>query len=71
MSGFVRMGRFVLTIQKAAEKLNNMGLDAGDLSDAAHVFNLEYPFEVAIMSGDGCEGYIRGSSQGIAEAEAI
>ena len=71
MSGFMQIGGKVLNIQEAAEKLNSMGLDAGDFSEAMHVFNLEFPFEVAIVSGDGCEGSIRSSSQEITEAEAI
>ena len=70
MSGMVHVGGKLLSIQEAAEKLNNMGLDASDFSEAMHVFNLEFPFEVAIMSGDGCECSIRYSSQEITEAEA-
>ena len=71
MSGFMQIGGKVLNIQEAAEKLNSMGLDASDFSEAMHVFNLEFPFEVAIVSGDGCEGSIRSSYKEITEAEAI
>ncbi len=78
MSVFVQIGGKVLSIQYTAEKSNNMSLAAGDFSEAMHIFNLEFPFEDAVMSGDGCEGSIRGSSheirgfsQEITEAEAI
>lgn len=71
MSGFMRIGGKVLNIQEAAEKLNGMCLDAGDFSEAMHVFKLEFPFEVAIVSGDNCEGSIQSTSQEITAAEAI
>ncbi len=71
MSGLVRIGGKILTIQDAAEKSNNISLASGNFSGAVHIFNLEYPFEDAIMRGDGCEGSIRVSSQEITEAEAI
>ena len=71
MCGVVHIGGKVLTIQEANEKLDNMGLDAGDFSESMRAFNLEYPFEVAIMSTDGCECSIRCSSQEIVESEAI
>jgi len=71
MSGLVRIGGKILTIQDAAEKSNNIRLASGNFSEAMHIFNLEYPFEDAIMSGSGCKGSIRGSSQKIAKAEAI
>ncbi len=71
MSSFVRIGGKVLAIQEADVKSNNISLVAGNFSEAMHIFNSEFPFEDAIMSGDGCEGSIRGSSQEITEAEAI
>ncbi|MGA9099505.1 MAG: hypothetical protein WB392_11315 [Methanotrichaceae archaeon] len=71
MSGLMRIDGKVLTIQEAAKKLNNMGLVTGDFSEAMYVFNLEFPFVVAIMSGDGCESSIRVSSQEITKSEAI
>lgn len=71
MCGMARIGGKVLSIQEAAEKLNNIGLAAGDFSDAMHIFHLEFPFEIAIMSCDCCKGSIRGSSQEITESEAI
>ena len=45
MAGMVRIGGKLLSIQEAAEKLNNMGLDAGEFSEALHVFNLEFPLK--------------------------
>ncbi len=71
MCCMVHIGRKLLSIQEAAEKMNNIGLDAGDFSEAMHVFNLKFPFEVAIMSCDCCKGSVRGSSQEITESEAI
>ncbi len=70
MCGMVRIGGKVLTIQEAAEKLNNISLNVGDFSDAMHLFNTKFPFVVAIMSSDGHESSIRGSSKEITEAES-
>jgi len=61
MCGMVHIGRKPLAAQEVAEKLNNIGLDAGDSSDSMHIFNFEFPFE----------GSIRCSFQEITEAEAI
>ncbi len=71
MPGAVKINVKIPNIQEAADRLNNMGLAVGEFSEAMHVFNLEFPFEVAITIVDGCEGSIRGSSQEIAEAEAV
>ncbi|MGA9099837.1 MAG: hypothetical protein WB392_13000 [Methanotrichaceae archaeon] len=71
MPGAVKINGKILNIQVATERLNNMGLAVGKFSEAMHVINLEFPFVVAIISGDSCEGSIRGSSQEIAEAEAV
>ncbi len=71
MSGIGHIGGKVLSIQEAAEELENMGPDVGDFSEAMHIFNLELPFEFATISIDGCKGSIRSSSQEITEAEAV
>ena len=71
MCGMVRIGGKALTIQKATEKMNNIGLDAGDFFEAMHTFNLKFPLEFAITSTDGRKGSTRGSSQEIVESEAI
>jgi len=68
MSGFMQIGGKILTIQDAAEKSNNISLASDNFSEAMHIFNLEYPFEDAIMSGSGCKGSIRGSSQEITKS---
>ena len=70
MCGKVRIGAKLLAIQEATDILNNMGF-AADFSDAAYIFSLEFLFDAAITIVDGCESSIRGSSQEIAEAEAI
>jgi len=49
MFGIVHIGGKSLTAQEAIEKLNNIGLDAGDFLDAMQIFNLEFPFEDAIQ----------------------
>lgn len=71
MFGLAQISGKILTIQDAAEKLNKISLSSGDFSGAMHIFNLEFPFGDAIISGGGCEGSIRLSSQEITEAEAI
>ncbi len=71
MAGIVRINDKIMGIQEAAEKSNNICLASVNFSEAMHIFNLAYPFEDAIMSGSGCKGSIRGSSQKIAKAEAI
>ncbi len=71
MAGIVGINDKIMGIQEAAEKSNNIILAFGNFSEAMHIFNLEFPFEDAIMSGDSCEGSIRVSSQKIIKAEAI
>ncbi len=71
MCGMVRIGRKLLDVQEATEKLNSIGLGADDFSKAMHIFNYIFPFEGAIVSTDGWEGSIRGSSKEITETEAV
>ena len=71
MCGMVHIGGKVPSILEAAEKMNVIGLDAGDFSEAMNIFNLEFPLEFAKMNTDGCKGAILGLSQDLTESEAI
>ena len=71
MCGKVRVGGKILSTVEAAKRLEALGLSVDDFSEAMHVFNLEFPFVVAIISSDGHESSIQGSSQKITESEAV
>lgn len=71
MARIVRISGKIMSIHGAAEKMNNISLDAGDFPDVLHVFNLDYPSEVAITNSDVHECSIRFSSQDLTEAEII
>jgi len=71
MLGAVKINGKILSIQKAADRLNNMGLAVGEFPEAMHVFSLEFTFVVPITIVDGCEASIRALSQEIAESEAV
>ncbi|MGA9100324.1 MAG: hypothetical protein WB392_15490 [Methanotrichaceae archaeon] len=69
MCGMVRIGGKLLGIHEAAKKVNDIGLAAGDFSEAIPIFSLEFPSEAAITNGDVYECSIRFSSQELSETE--
>ena len=71
MARIVRKSGKIMSIHGAAEKMNNISVDAADFSDALHVISLEFPSETAITNGDVHECSIRCSSQDLTKSEAV
>ena len=71
MPGAVKINGKILSIQEAADRLNDMGLDVGEFSEATYIFSLEFPFDAAITIVDGYECSILGNSHAVIELEAV